>query len=97
MSAMYVVQCFRHGKRGNLSADSPAQAQNVNHARRMPERLAQHKPLVVAFMREGDPKTGEYEEARLIAAFGDVPEEVAEMPRIWEPGRAGWRSSTVFA
>lgn len=48
----------------------------------MAERLAQHKALVVAFLREGNPKTGEYEEAKLIEAFGaDIPEEVREMPR----------------
>lgn len=81
MSAMYVVQSFRHGKRGDLQPESPVQAQNINHARRMAERLAQHKALVVAFMREGNAKTGEYEDAKLIAAFGAIPEEVAEMPR----------------
>ncbi len=81
MSAMFVVQSFRHGKRG-LLADSPVQAQSTNHARRMAERLAQHKALVVAFMREGDPKTGEYDEAKLIGAYGvRIPDEVNEMPR----------------
>lgn len=82
MSAMFVVQSFRQGERGGLLADSPVQANNTNHARRMAERLAQHKALVVAFMREGNPKTGEYEEAKLIEAFGaDIPEEVREMLR----------------
>lgn len=82
MSAMFVVQSFRQGQKGRLLADSPVQANNTNHARRMAERLAQHKALVVAFMREGNPKTGEYEEAKLIEAFGaDIPEEVREMPR----------------
>lgn len=81
MSAMYVVQGFTKGKRG-MSMDSPMQARNVNHAKRMAERLAGRKALVVAFMREGNPTTGEYEDAKLIAAHGDVPEEVAEMPRL---------------
>lgn len=83
MSAMYVVQSFRHGKRGSLLADSPVQANNTNHARRVAERLSAHKALVVAFMREGDPKTGEYDDPKLIEAFGsNVPEEVREMPRV---------------
>lgn len=82
MSAMFVVQSFRQGQKGRLLADSPVQGSNTNHARRMAERLAAHKALVVAFMREGNPKTGEYEEAKLIEAFGaDIPEEVREMPR----------------
>jgi hypothetical protein len=33
-------------------------------------------------MREGDPLTGDFEDARLIAAHGDVPDEVHEMPRV---------------
>lgn len=81
MRVMYVVQSYRRGKKGGYQPDAPAQAQNTNHARRMAERLAQHKALVIAFMQEGDPKTGEYEDPKLIAAFGAVPEEVSDMPR----------------
>jgi len=78
---MYVVQSFTAGRHGNLRADSPIQAQNTSHAKRIAERMAVRKALVVAFIREGNPKTGEYEDAKLIAAFGNVPEEVREMPR----------------
>ncbi|MDI6026751.1 hypothetical protein QBK99_11170 [Corticibacterium sp. UT-5YL-CI-8] len=81
MSAMYVVQSFQ-AKKGKLQPDSPQQAQNTNHARRMAERLSAHKALVVAFMREGNEKTGDFEDARLIAAYGDVPEEIMDMPRV---------------
>lgn len=80
MSAFFVVQSFTRGTKGGLRPDVPIQAQNTSHARRMAERLSANKALVVAFMREGDPKTGEYEEAKLIAAHGDVPDEVREMP-----------------
>ena len=82
MSAMYVVQSFSTGKRGQLQPDSPVQAQNINHARAVAQRLAVRKALVVAFMREGDPKTGEWEDAKLIDAFGAVPDEVREMERV---------------
>lgn len=81
MSAMFVVQSFRSGRKGDLVPDSPVQAQNRNHAHRMAERLAKQKALVVAFMREGDPVTGEYDDAKLIEAFGAIPDEVREMPR----------------
>lgn len=80
MSAMFVVQSFTKGKKGGLRPDNPVQAQNRIHASRMAVRLAGQKALVVAFMREGDPKTGEYDEAKLITALGDVPDEVREMP-----------------
>lgn len=81
MSAMFVVQSFRSGKKGGLLADSPVQAQNRNHAHRMAKRLSGQKALVVAFMREGDPVTGEYDDAKLIEAFGAIPDEVRDMPR----------------
>lgn len=81
MSAMFVVQSFTAGKRGQMLPDSPVQARNTAHARAVAQRLAVRKALVVAFMREGDPVTGEWEDAKLIDAFGAVPEEVAEMPR----------------
>lgn len=81
MSAMFVVQSYSTGKRGQMVADTPVQAQNKNHARSMAQRLAVRKALVVAFMREGDPMTGEYDEAKLIEAFGAIPEEVNDMPR----------------
>lgn len=82
MSAMYVVQSFTAGKRGQLQPDSPIQAQNTSHARAIAQRLAVRKALVVAFKREGDQVTGEWDDARLIDAFGDVPEEVRVMERI---------------
>ncbi|QAZ45920.1 hypothetical protein C1M53_26405 [Mesorhizobium sp. Pch-S] len=79
---MFVVQSFSTGKRGQLQADSPIQAQNTSHARSMAQRLAVRKALVVAFMREGDPKTGEWDDAKLIDAFGEIPDEVREMDRV---------------
>ncbi len=82
MSAMFVVQSFSTGERGQLQADSPIQAQNTSHARSMAQRLAVRKALVVAFMREGDPKTGEWDDAKLIDAFGEIPDEVREMDRV---------------
>ncbi len=82
MSAMYVVQSFTKGKRGAMLADSPVEARSTAHAKAMAQRLAGRKALVVAFMREGDPQTGEYEDAKLIEAYGEVPEEVCEMDRV---------------
>lgn len=81
MSAFFVVQSFTRGSKGGLRPDIPIQAQNTSHARRMAERLAEQKDLVIAFMREGDAKTGEFDEAKLIAALGDIiPDEVRDMP-----------------
>ncbi|TGV61092.1 hypothetical protein EN784_01445 [bacterium M00.F.Ca.ET.141.01.1.1] len=79
---MYVVQSFIAGKRGQLQADSPIQANSTSHARSLAQRLAVRKALVVAFQREGDSKTGEWQDAKLIDAFGAVPDEVREMERV---------------
>ncbi|TPN26657.1 hypothetical protein FKO01_25305 [Mesorhizobium sp. B2-3-3] len=65
---MYMVQSFIAGKRGQLQPDSPIQANSTVHARAVAKRLALRKALVVAFQREGDPKTGEWENAKLIDA-----------------------------
>lgn len=85
LSATFVVQSYRAGNRGGLMPDSPVLAQDTGHARRMAARLAATKAMVIAFVREGDSSTGEYEEARLIAVFGpphgELPDEVREMRR----------------
>lgn len=82
MSTMYVVQSYTSGRKGSVQPDSPFLAQSIDHARRVAARLAPRKPLVVAFVREGNSKTGDFEEPKLIAAFGDVPEEINDMERV---------------
>ena len=47
-------------------------------AARLAERLASHKAGVIAFSRTGDPGTGEYEDAVIIAAFGEMPLELRD-------------------
>lgn len=81
MTAVFVVQGYTKRK-GGLAMDAPVMARDVEHARRTAERLAQRKALVVAFVREGDPATGDWEDAKLIAAHGAVPAEIEEMPKV---------------
>lgn len=78
MVTYFVVQPFQLGKRGALLADIPMQATSKEHAARMAERMSRSKAGVVAFSRSGDPMTGEYEDAQLIAVYGSVPSEVQE-------------------
>lgn len=79
MITYFVVQSFTRGKRGALLADTPVQATDQGHAFRMLERLAKSKVGVVAFSRSGDPATGEYTDAIILATFGDLPDESGEM------------------
>lgn len=81
MTAHYIVQGYTK-RRSGLTMDPPVMARDAEHARRTAERMAARKPLVVAFMRAGDAATGDWEEAKLIAAHGDVPAEIADMPRM---------------
>ena len=82
MSATYVVQSYQAGKRGAVVADTPVIARDAVHAKLMAERLSSRKKLVIAFVREGDAVTGDFEEPKLLAAFGDLPEELSDMQRV---------------
>ncbi len=81
MAAYFVVQSYSPAK-GGMTADAPVQASSSEQAKRMAERLALRKPMVFAFTRDGNPKTGDYSDPKLIFAHGnDLPEEVLEMER----------------
>ena len=81
VSAYFVVQSFTRANKGGLRPDVPVQAQSPDHALRLAERLASQKAAVVAFMGSGDAQTGDYDDPKLIAAYGSLPDEIAEMPR----------------
>ncbi|MGU3575666.1 hypothetical protein ACLBWZ_09035 [Brucellaceae bacterium C25G] len=79
MATFYVVQSYNAAK-GGFTADSPMPAQSANQAVRMAERLAERKPMVFAFMREGNEKTGDYDDPKLLFTHGErIPEEVQEL------------------
>jgi hypothetical protein len=82
LSTVFVVQSFTRGGRGSLRPDVPVQVQSTSHAIRMAERLSVTKVLVVAFRRDGDTATGEFDDPVLIAALGDVPDEIAQMRQV---------------
>jgi len=64
-----------------MRPDVPVAVSNKASAKSMAKRLSDRKPLVIAFMREGDPMTGEFDDPILLEAFGDLPEELGEMQR----------------
>lgn len=79
MAEFFVVQSFSPAKRG-MKPDAPVQANSILQARRMAERIAAYKPMVFATVTEGDPETGDFEDPKLICAFGDnLPEEISSM------------------
>lgn len=74
MITYYVVQAFLVGNKGFLIPEEPREARSEGHARLWAERLAEGRAGVVAFSRTGDPATGDYDDAKIICQFGDVPE-----------------------
>lgn len=70
MVTYYVVQSFERTKRGAIVADTPIEVQSDDAARRLVDRLSSTKAGAIAFSRTGDPSTGEFDDAVVLAAFG---------------------------
>lgn len=82
MAEFFVVQSFSPAKKG-MKPDVPVQATSIMHARRVAERLALYKPMVVATVTDADPEAGDFGEPKLIFAHGDnLPEEIADMEKV---------------
>lgn len=75
----HVVQSFLAGTKGIPYAAMPIQCQSAEQAARTAARLAPERAAVVAFSRTGDPETGDFEDAVVIAAYGEPPEDADEM------------------
>jgi hypothetical protein len=73
MSVTYhVVVYFDRDEAGDLKAGEARETPNAIAAERAARHLAQRHAGAVAFSRMGDPATGEFEDASVLAQFGDV-------------------------
>ncbi len=74
----YVALPFRASDDG-VVAGEPAECQSASGAIKRAEALARlaENAGAVAFSRTGDPLIGEFQDAVLIKAFGEVPSEFA--------------------
>ncbi|HEU5019654.1 MAG TPA: hypothetical protein VFT69_16975 [Pseudolabrys sp.] len=79
MVTYFVVQTFQKGKRGMLIADQPRQARDQGHCEFLAERLSHSNAAVVAFSRRGEVESGDWEDAIILAQYGQIPEELLEM------------------
>jgi len=75
MTAMtyYVALPFVRVDGGELAAGEPQECQTATAAERRARSLAATYAGAVAFARTGDPSTGDFEAAQVLARFGDVP------------------------
>lgn len=78
MLTYFVVQTFQRSPRGIIYPEEPRQVQSAEIARRTAARLASEAEAVVAFSRTGDPTTGDFDDAVIIANYGIVPWELTE-------------------
>ncbi len=78
MVTYFVVQSFERGHKGMLISDAPQEARSAEQALAVALRLAAAKAGVVAFSRTGDPESGEFADAVILAQHGTVPGEVLE-------------------
>ena len=76
----YVALPFMYGDDG-ISAGAAQECQNAGAAVRRAEALARTPPNIgaLAFQRSGDPNLGQFDDAKLIRSFGEVPTQLDEL------------------
>ncbi|WLR92158.1 hypothetical protein [Shinella zoogloeoides] len=79
MLTYFVVQSFQRGNKGMLVPDAPKEARDKRHCEQLALRLAQSSASVVAFSRSGDPEVGAWDDAVIIAQYGEDPADLLEV------------------
>ena len=64
-----------------MLADEPIDVSDADRARRQAERVARSKGGAIAFSRTGDPVSGEFDDAVILASFGEVPNDLSTFTR----------------
>ncbi len=78
MVTYFVVQSFQRGNKGMLIPEPPREARDKGHCERMARALAERSASVIAFSRSGDPDVGAWDDAVIIAQYGEDPAELLE-------------------
>lgn len=73
----HVVLPFIRNADGELIAEEAAEAPSAHSAVSRARAAAERKAGAIAFTRTGDPELGEFEDAVILAKFGDVPDDLA--------------------
>lgn len=68
----HVVVVFDRNDEGDLMPSEPKEAATAGAAERRARALAVEHAGTVAFSRTGDPTTGDFRDAVILAQFGDV-------------------------
>lgn len=72
----HVVLAFMRSEDGDIVATEPKEARSADQAIRMAKSLAATEPHcgAIAFSRTGDPAVGDFEDAVILKAIGEVDE-----------------------
>jgi hypothetical protein len=68
----YVIVPFDQDEEGDLAAGPAQEATSAGAAERGARELALERAGAVAFSRTGDPSIGEFQDAVILAQFGEV-------------------------
>ena len=76
----YVVLAFTRSEDGDIIGTEPKEARSVEQAIRMAKSLAATEPHcgAVAFSRTGDPAIGDFEDAVILKAIGEVDDALLQ-------------------
>ncbi len=77
----YVALPFTRDESGGMIAGAAEECQSSSTAMRRAEMMAHFGGNIgaIAFSRSGDPLMGEFSDAKLLRAFGHVPDDLAEL------------------
>lgn len=75
---VYAVISFSRA-RGGVAIDGAVPASGERAAMRIAERLAEERVGAIAFSRTGDPEIGEFDDPVVLARFGTIPDDLAEI------------------
>mgnify|MGYP001583233089 CR=1 FL=1 len=78
MITYFVVLSFQRGNKGMLVPDAPRQARDQRHCEGLARALSEKSASVVAFSRSGDPDVGAWDDAVILAQYGEDPAELLE-------------------
>jgi hypothetical protein len=77
----YVALPFLKDDTGSLVPGAAEECQSSSSALRRAEMLSRAAGHIgaIAFSRSGDPMAGEFSDAKLLKAFGEVPNDLSEL------------------
>lgn len=77
----YVAMPFRRDDAGMLVAGAAEECQSSSAALRRAEAMSRLPDNIgaIAFSRSGDPLMGEFNDARLLHTFGELPDDLGEL------------------